>query len=76
MIAHLEQTQYWKLGKKIMAIEKSISKQMHHPDEAILDDIWRSLWMEETIRSIDIHDISVEVEKWTGMLIRPCIKGS
>ena len=46
-----------------MAIEKSISKQMHRPDEAVLDDIWRSLWMEETIRSIDIHDISVEVEK-------------
>jgi len=45
-----------------MAIEKSISKHMRRPDEAILDDIWRSLWMEETIRSIDIHDISVEVE--------------
>jgi len=46
-----------------MATPKEGTKQMHSPDESILGDIWRALWDEETIRTIDIHDISVGVEK-------------
>jgi len=46
-----------------MATKKVSMKQMHRTDEAILDDILRSLWDEETIRMIDFYDISVDVEK-------------
>ncbi len=38
------------------------TKYMGHLDEAILEDIWRALWNEETIRNMDINDISVDVE--------------
>lgn len=45
-----------------MVTRKAATIQMQHPDEKILGHIWQSLWKAETIRSIDIHDISVDVE--------------
>lgn len=46
-----------------MVTPNASNKQTHRSDEVILDDIWQALWKEETIRAIDIHDISVVVEK-------------
>ena len=45
-----------------MALQKTNSKQSSRTDETIQDEIWRSLWNEETIQSIDVNDISVNVE--------------
>lgn len=45
-----------------MAAQKASIKQIHRPDEEILEDIWQLVWKEETIRAIDSHDISVDVE--------------
>lgn len=45
-----------------MATQKASSKPMSRLDEAILEDIWEELWEDETIRTNDIHDISVDVE--------------
>ena len=45
-----------------MVKRKAATIRMQPPDETILGDIWQSLWKAETIRSIDIHDISVDVE--------------
>lgn len=46
-----------------MAIQEMKNLHMRRPDEAIDDEIWLALWQEETIRSIDFHDISVDVER-------------
>lgn len=35
---------------------------MKRPDEIVLGDIWQAIYKQETIRSIDIHDISINVE--------------
>jgi len=51
-----------------MATPKANLKQMQCTDEMILDDIWSTLWKEETIRAIDIHDISVNVENGQACL--------
>lgn len=45
-----------------MATQKVSIKQIHRPDEEILEDIWQAVRKEETIRVIDSHDISVDVE--------------
>jgi osmotically-inducible protein OsmY/sporulation protein YlmC with PRC-barrel domain len=45
-----------------MEIQNAGTKKMTRPDDAILDHIWRSLWLEHTIQAIDIHDISVAVD--------------
>lgn len=45
-----------------MATQKASIKQIHRPDEEILEDILQAVRKEETIRVIDSHDISVEVE--------------
>ncbi len=45
-----------------MATQKASSKPMSRWDEAILQHIWQELWMDDTIRDIDIHDISVDFE--------------
>lgn len=45
-----------------MAAQKESRKQIHRPDKDILEDIWQAVWKEETIRTIDSHAISVDVE--------------
>jgi osmotically-inducible protein OsmY len=51
-----------------MAIPKVNLIQIHRTDEMILDDIWSALSKEETIRAIDIYDISVNVENGQACL--------
>lgn len=45
-----------------MTSQNTGTKNTPRPDEAILEDIWQALLKQETIRAIDIHDISVNVE--------------
>ncbi|HVP20840.1 MAG TPA: BON domain-containing protein [Anaerolineaceae bacterium] len=45
-----------------MAVRKAEKEQRKRPDDLILDDIWRAVLNEETIRAIDINDISIDVE--------------
>jgi hypothetical protein len=59
-----------------MVTRKAATIQMQHPDETILGDIWQSLWKMETIRSIDIHDISVDVENGQVCLSGHVSRGS
>lgn len=45
-----------------------MSTSNERPDNAILDDIWNALWRIDTVRSLDIHDIAVEVNQGTVVL--------
>ncbi len=45
-----------------MAAKKASINQIHRPNKDIREDIWQAIWKEETIRTIDSHDISVDVE--------------
>ena len=51
-----------------MELRKAGTNQMNRPGDTILDHIWRSFWNEETIRAIDIQDISVTVENGQACL--------
>ena len=59
-----------------MAVLKAEKEQRKRSDELILDDIWRSILNEETIRSIDIYDISINVEDGqvflSGHVLKDC----
>lgn len=46
-----------------MAAQKASIKQIHRLDEEILKEIWQAVWKEETIRAIDSHDITMDVER-------------
>ncbi len=44
------------------------TKSLNHQDEDILKEIWRAFQKERTIRSIDLHNISVSVEQGQALL--------
>lgn len=58
-----------------MEMQKTNNKQIRRTDESIQDEIRRSLWNEETIRTIDILDISVKVDQGQVCLFGHVSKG-
>lgn len=45
-----------------MVVQRTSTKPIYRADKEIREDIWQALWKEDTIRAIDIHDFSVDVE--------------
>lgn len=51
-----------------MAEPNTSTKPIYRADSEIQEEIWQAMWKEETIRAVDIHDISVDVENGQACL--------